>query len=234
MTKLIVALDVPNYNRAISLVDKIDDEVEWVKVGLELYIADGPDVMHTLKNVYNKKVMLDLKLHDIPETVARAVRTCRDQGADMITLHTSGGPKMMDEAARAADGKVKTLGVTVLTSLDDYDLGYIGFQGTVKEQAFRLFRLANQHGLDGVVCSAHEVAHLKLNDAAGMLYVTPGIRFAGDNVADQKRVATPHLARTVGATHAVVGRPIRDAEDPAHACMEFKVQLATVGSAIDS
>lgn len=222
-TELIVALDAPDTREAMKLVDSLDIRVRWYKVGLELFTAEGPAIVRLLRQSH--WVMLDLKLHDIPETVARAVKTAIDVGADMLTIHTSGGRKMMDAAAKAANGKIKLLGVTVLTSMDDKDLSEVGVAKTrlggtgegfaeadVGEQVRRLAELAGQCGLDGLVCSALEAADLHTRHP-GFALVVPGIRPAGSDAGDQKRVATPAKARQDGASFIVVGRPIRDAPD---------------------
>lgn len=220
-TKLITALDVPSYEDAMNFIDTLDNTVEWFKVGLELFISDGGVMMQALKS-QKRKIMLDLKLHDIPETVARAVKCGIDLGADMMTLHAAGGRKMMEAAAKAANGKVKLLGVTVLTSMDGRDLSEVGIAKTrlggagegfaevdVGEQVRQLAELAGQSGIDGIVCSAQEAANLR-KAHPGFTLVTPGIRPAGGDAGDQKRIATPTFAREAGASFIVVGRPIRD------------------------
>lgn len=214
--ELIVALDVPNYEDALDFVDSLAGTVTWFKVGLELFISDGAAVMQALKQ-RGSKVMLDLKLHDIPETVARATTQAVDLGADMLTIHAQGGPAMIAAAKKAA-GATKILAVTVLTSLDEDDLVKVGHAPTphktlVRDLVLRLFRLSEENGADGVVCSALEVPNLKCNTTRELLFVTPGIRPSGGAAGDQKQVATPTLAREVGSSFIVVGRPIRDAKD---------------------
>jgi orotidine-5'-phosphate decarboxylase len=221
MTKLIVALDVPNYEDAMDFVESLDDAVDWYKVGLELFISDGAVIMQTLKRM-KKQVMLDLKLHDIPETVARATKVAVDLGADMLTLHTLGGRKMMEGAVKAAEDRVKLLGVTVLTSHAVSDLREVGVYcqapeipagiestPTIAWQVHQLAELAGQCGVHGLVCSALEAGGLHQMHP-GFTLVTPGIRPAGGDAGDQKRVATPAMAREAGASFIVVGRPIRD------------------------
>jgi orotidine-5'-phosphate decarboxylase len=233
MTDLIAALDVPNFDEGTSYALKLlDSEVKWVKLGLELFTSCGPSMMSFLKN-HGFKVMLDLKLHDIPETVQRAAAIAADLGADMITVHCTGGPKVLAAAKKGAGTRTKVLGVTVLTSHDESDLDAIGFRPygaakiSVKDLVFELFRMADKCGLDGVVCSALEVGTLKLNTSREMLYVTPGIRLRGADQQDQQRVATPAFARQQGATHVVVGRPIRDAADPIAVTKTIRQQLET-------
>ena len=235
MTELIAALDVPNFDESYVYVAKLlSSEVKWVKLGLELFTNCGPRMMTFLRDS-GLKVMLDLKLHDIPETVQRAAASARLLGANMITVHCMGGPKMLAAAKEGAGPDVKVLGVTVLTSYDESDLAAIGFPRTpderlVQDQVLRLFRMADKCGLDGVVCSAQEVSALRLGKAdtgRDLLYVTPGIRLRGADQQDQKRVATPAFARQQGATHVVVGRPIRDAADPVAVAKAIRQQLET-------
>jgi orotidine-5'-phosphate decarboxylase len=227
MTDLIVALDVENYSEAMGFVYDLNQTaherqgapplVKWFKVGLELFIANGDRVVPELKR-RGLNVMLDLKLHDIPETVSRATMRAIDLGADMLTIHAQGGPAMIEAAVKAADGEAKILAVTVLTSLNEADLVRTGHSPTphktlVSDLAFQLFRMASDSGADGVVCSALEVEMLKMNISRPFLFVTPGVRLADGVVGDQKRVATPAYARAAGANFVVMGRPIRDAQD---------------------
>lgn len=220
-TELIVALDVPSYEDAMDFIESLEDTVDWYKVGLELFISDGAVIMQTLKRL-KKKVMLDLKLHDIPETVSRATKVAVDLGADMLTIHTFGGRKMMEGAVKSA-GSVKILGVTALTSLNVADFremgvycqapeipaGVVESTPTIAWQVHHLAELAGQCGVHGLVCSALEAGGLH-SAHPGFLLVTPGIRPAGGDAGDQKRVATPTAAREAGASFIVVGRPIRD------------------------
>ncbi|WP_052882988.1 orotidine-5'-phosphate decarboxylase [Kiritimatiella glycovorans] len=224
--ELIVALDVPELDRACELADRLPDEVTWCKVGLELFGADGPAAVRALKE-RGRKVFLDLKLHDIPRTVGRAVRSLAATGADMMTLHAGGGRAMCAQAAEAAascDRPPLLLGVTVLTSLNREDLGELGVDRTVDEQAGSLGDLAIEAGLDGLVCSVWEAAALRARHPAARL-VTPGIRLPDQETGDQKRIATPALAAREGASHIVVGRPIVQAEDPAAAAQTILNEL---------
>jgi len=222
-TDLIVALDVPCYEDAMDFVDSLDGTVTWLKVGLELFISDGAAVMQALKQ-RKQKIMLDLKLHDIPETVARATAQAIDLGADMLTIHTSGGAKMMEAAVKAASDKLKILGVTVLTSLDHEDMQQIGIGLSTIAFAQRLASLASLSGVPGLVCSVHDAAAI-LAAHPSMALVTPGIRLAGGEAGDQKRVATPALARAAGAHFIVVGRPIRDAKNRVAAVRTILAEL---------
>lgn len=216
-TELIVALDVPSYEDAMDFVESLDGTVKWFKVGLELFISDGAVIMQALKRE-KFKVMLDLKLHDIPETVSRATKVACDLGADMLTIHTFGGRKMMEGAVKAAEDKVRILGVTALTSLAVSDFHEMGvpcspsaseMEPSIQWQVHNLAELAGQCGVHGLVCSALEAAGLHQKHP-GFALVTPGIRPAGGDAGDQKRVATPAVAREAGASFIVVGRPIRD------------------------
>lgn len=223
-TELIVALDVSSFNEAMDLIGPIEKDVSWFKVGLELFMADGDRVVRTLKN-FDHNVMLDMKLHDIPETVARATKVAVNRGVDMLTVHAAGGPEMMEAAVKAADNKLKILGVTVLTSLDSERLQQLGIDMTPREWALRLANFASLSGVPGLVCSVHEAVELR--DAfPDMTLVTPGIRPTGSATNDQKRVATPAAARAAGADFVVVGRPIRDASDRAATVRAIMAELS--------
>jgi len=213
--ELIVALDVPNAAAMEEKLQQMPDFIEWYKVGLELFCADGPGVLEPLKK-RNKKIFLDLKLHDIPRTVGNAVKTAAEHGVNLMTVHAIGGRAMLEEAARAARecaNPPKLVAVTTLTSLSQDDFKDLGIGRTVSEQALELGRLAISSGIDGMVTSAHEARVLRDAFPEAIL-VTPGIRMPEGDVGDQKRVATPSFAVEQGATHLVIGRPILQAEDP--------------------
>jgi orotidine-5'-phosphate decarboxylase len=214
--RLIVALDHPALGEALQQVDALGDAVERYKVGLELYLSAGARALSELRT-RGKRVFLDLKLHDIPETVARAARVAAEQGADSMTIHSSGGREMMARAVEAAHavGDVKVLAVTVLTSLDGADLARDGHAGTVEELVVRRARLADEAGCDGVICSPREAALVRKAVSPDFIIVTPGVRPGGSATQDQKRTASARDARGAGADAVVVGRPIRDAGDPA-------------------
>jgi orotidine-5'-phosphate decarboxylase len=221
--RVIVALDVPDCGALGKLLDRLEGRPAFYKVGLELFVAEGERAVELVR-ARGGKVFLDLKLHDIPETVARAVTSAARVQADLLTLHTSGGYEMLARAAEAAGGRVKLLGVTVLTSLAEDDLRAEGVEKTIPEMVRARARIAARAGIDGLVCSPHEIeaAHTA---APGLLIVVPGIRPAGVPGAakkdDQKRVATAGQAITNGADYLVVGRPVRDAADPAAAFDEL-------------
>ncbi len=221
--RVIVALDVPDCAALGKLLDRLDGRPAFYKVGLELFVAEGERAVELVR-ARGGKVFLDLKLHDIPETVARAVASAARVQAELLTLHTSGGYDMLARAAEAAAGRVKLLGVTVLTSLAEDDLRAEGVEQTIPEMVRARARIAARAGIDGLVCSPHEIeaAH---GAAPGLLIVVPGIRpTAAPGTAkkdDQKRVATAGQAITNGADYLVVGRPVRDAADPAAAFDEL-------------
>ena len=232
MSELIVALDVNNREEAVARVKSIGDAVDFYKIGLELYTAEGPDVVKAVKDL-GKRVFLDLKFHDIPRTVERAVKSGGKLGVDLMTIHAVGGKAMIKAAADAAAefgaNGPKILAVTVLTSLDQSDLRNIGVAGeSPADQVEDMARLAVAHGADGLVCSPREVGELSKWLRKGTLFVTPGVRPAGSAVGDQKRVATPADAVRDGATHLVVGRPILAAEDPAAAARVILAEIRGV------
>jgi len=212
---LIVALDVPSLEEMENALDRLPDSIEWYKVGLELFCAVGPDVLKPLKK-RNKKIFLDLKLHDIPQTVANAVKTAARHGVNLMTVHAIGGRAMLEAAANAArecDNPPKLVAVTTLTSLSQDDFVDLGIERTISEQALALGELAISSGIDGMVTSAHEAAALRKRFPEALL-VTPGIRMPDGNVGDQKRVATPAFAVQQGSSYLVVGRPIMQADNP--------------------
>lgn len=214
--RLIVALDFASAAQAFELVSRIEGSVRWFKVGLELYLAGGARVVTELKRL-GYSVFLDLKLHDIPNTVAGAVRSASGLGADLLTVHALGGPAMLRAAAEAASSisaAPRLLAVTVLTSMDAGELAAIGVDAPPAEQVARLASLAVANGCAGLVCSPQEVRRLRDTLPAQTLLVTPGIRPAGAAAGDQRRVATPAAALQDGASLLVVGRPIHAAADP--------------------
>ena len=212
---LIVALDVPNKNELINTLNRLPDIINWYKVGLELFIAEGPEILKILKS-FGKQIFLDLKLHDIPQTVENAINVACQYDVDMMTVHGLGGKKMLEAAANAASNfknPPKLVAVTTLTSLGDEDLNDIGISKDISSQALSLGSLAISSGIDGLVTSAFEAKVLR-DEFPSSLLVTPGIRLKDDNVNDQKRVATPDFALRQGATHLVVGRSILKSNDP--------------------
>ena len=212
---LIVALDVPNKNELINTLNRLPDIINWYKVGLELFIAEGPEILKILKS-FGKQIFLDLKLHDIPQTVENAINVACQYDVDMMTVHGLGGKKMLEAAANSASNfknPPKLVAVTTLTSLGDEDLNDIGISKDISSQALSLGSLAISSGIDGLVTSAFEAKVLR-DEFPSSLLITPGIRLKDDNVNDQKRVATPDFALRQGATHLVVGRSILKSNDP--------------------
>jgi orotidine-5'-phosphate decarboxylase len=225
---LIVALDFPAADPALALAAKLEDQCRWFKVGLELYIAAGPSIVETLVG-RGHSVFLDLKLHDIPNTVAGAVRSAATLGASLLTIHAAGGPAMLKAAQEAAAGLAaapQLLAVTVLTSMDRAQLGAIGISGAPAEQVALLAKLGLDAGIDGFVCSPQEVAAIRALTGAKGVLVTPGIRPAGADKGDQQRIATPTYALDQGANYLVVGRPITQAADPALAAEAILFEIA--------
>ncbi len=215
--RLIVALDVSTAAAARKIIAAVGDSAHAYKVGMQLYTAEGPAVVRELVGS-GRRVFLDLKYHDIPNTVGAAVREAAQLGVSMLTVHASGGGKMLRaavEAAHAVNPDALVLAVTVLTSLDDVELGKIGLRGGVLEQVLRLTALARSNGCKGVVASAQETAALREEFGHDFTIVTPGVRLAGSGPHDQARVVTPAEAIAAGASLIVVGRPITEAADPA-------------------
>jgi orotidine-5'-phosphate decarboxylase len=216
--RLAVALDYADAESALKLVDTLGDTCQWFKVGMELYYAAGKSFVQLLRN-RGFDVFLDLKLHDIPNTVAGAVRSATQAGAGLLTIHASGGAAMMSAAAEAAlaPSSPRLLAVTVLTSMDANELAAIGITDSPAHQVLRLAKLAQQSGINGMVCSPEEVAAVRAATGPETLLVIPGIRPTGSAIGDQKRIATPQQTTADGASMLVVGRPITRAADPAAA-----------------
>src|SRR5208283_2563804 len=225
--RLIVALDVPGATQARQIVQAIGGAATTYKIGKQLFTAEGPQVVRDLVSS-GRKVFLDLKFHDIPNTVAAAVKAAAELGVSMITVHASGGGKMLRAAAEAAaqsPAAPMILAVTVLTSLSDSDLQELGIASNVLTQALRLGALARAAGCRGLVASAQEAQELRRKLGEGFAIVTPGIRPAGSAAGDQARVVTPRDAIAAGATYLVVGRPILDAPDPAKAAEQIVQEI---------
>ena len=225
--ELIVALDVPSAREAAAAVARIGDAVSFYKVGLELFLADGPETLRMLRGE-GRRVFLDLKLHDIPRTVERAVGSCLRYAPDLLTIHAQGSVAMVEGAARAvreAGAATKSLAVTLLTSLDRSDLDLLGVARGVEEEVLALGRMAVGAGAHGLVCSPREVAALRAALGPDAILVTPGVRPAGGDAGDQKRVTTPGDAIRAGSTHLVVGRPILGAPDPRAAALAIRAEM---------
>ncbi len=221
--RLIVALDVPSASQARQIVQTIGEAAVTYKIGKQLFTAEGPQVVRDLVSS-GRKVFLDLKFHDIPNTVAAAVKAAAQLGVSMLNVHASGGSAMMKaavEAAAQSHAKPLVLAVTVLTSLSDSDLQELGLSGKVLSQVLRLGALARSVGCGGLVASAQEARELRGELGEGFAIVTPGIRSAGSAPGDQARIVTPQDAIAAGATYLVVGRPILDAPNPCKAAEEI-------------
>jgi orotidine-5'-phosphate decarboxylase len=227
--ELILALDVPSRDAADAVLAEMRGTIAWVKIGLQMFTAYGPDYVRAVAG-RGFSVFLDLKLHDIPSTVARSVESLNPLPIGMLTVHASGGREMLASAAKAARPDLMVLGVTVLTSLDGIALAETGIAGDAAAQVARLAKLAVSAGLRGLVCSPLEISLLRRQLPAHLNLVTPGIRPAGDAGADdQKRVMTPADARRAGANYIVVGRPILMAKDHAAAAAAILQDLRSVG-----
>lgn len=224
--ELIVALDVSDRRRMLDLVEALPAEISWYKVGLELFSAEGPACVRALRE-RGKSVFLDLKLHDIPRTVARAVTVLKRYGVGLATVHASGGRAMLRAAAEAGADVLQLVAVTALTSLDAVDLRETGVERELKDHVLALGRMAVENGIRGLVCSVHEAADFRRMLGAEPLLVTPGIRLENRSAQDQKRVATPGMAVSAGASHVVVGRPILAAPDPVAAAKAMIEALKT-------
>ncbi len=224
---VIVALDFPNEAKALALVDQLDTSLCRLKVGKELFTRLGPAFVEKLVG-RGFDVFLDLKFHDIPNTVAAACDAAADLGVWMMNLHASGGRKMMQTARERLEGKShrpKLIAVTILTSLGEEDIHEIGFSGTPGENVLRLAALAESAGLDGVVCSPLEAAAIRGQAGSDFLLVTPGVRPASASLDDQKRVMTPADALAAGSSYLVIGRPVTGVEDPLQALKDINASL---------
>jgi orotidine-5'-phosphate decarboxylase len=238
--RLIVALDVASAAQARRIVQSIGEAATTYKVGKQLFTAEGPQIVRDLI-ASGRKVFLDLKFHDIPSTVAKAVKAASELGVSLLTVHASGGSKMLKAAAEAAAqsaARPTVLAVTVLTSFTNDDLAEIGISGNVVSQALRLGALARNAGCGGLVASALEARELRRELGEGFPIVTPGVRPSGTAVGDQARVVTPHDAIAAGSTYLVIGRPILDAPDQTKAAdaivREIEAALSSQLSAVSN
>jgi orotidine-5'-phosphate decarboxylase len=223
ISPIVVALDYPTAQQAIAMAKQLDPSKCRVKVGKELFTASGPAVLEQLHKM-DFDVFLDLKFHDIPNTCAGAVAVAADLGVWMVNVHASGGERMMVAAAEAIANKHHKpllIAVTVLTSMEQADLGGIGLDVSPREQVERLAKLSKQSGMDGVVSSAQEIELIKNICGKDFLTITPGIRPAGSASGDQRRIMTPEEAVNVGGDYLVIGRPITQADDPSRACIDI-------------
>jgi len=227
--QLILALDLETREEALAMLDRLGDSLEWVKIGLQLFTAHGPDFVREIAD-RGHKVFLDLKLHDIPNTVAKAVQSIATLPVELLTLHASGGGEMLAWANKArADHapNLNLLAVTVLTSMDEAQLRSLNVAATPEAQVLHLADITLKSGIQGLVCSPLELAPLRARFGRGPVIVTPGIRPAGGAADEQKRIMTPAAASAAGSSYIVVGRPILKADDPAAAARAIRAELAS-------
>ena len=228
--EIIVALDLPSAAEIEGVVDTLGDVIGFYKIGLELFTAAGPQALEPVSR-RGKRIFLDLKLHDIPRTVANSVKTACRLGVNLMTVHAGGGRDMLKAASEAAgemgDTAPRIVAVTVLTSLNDADLSELGVSRAVSDHALSLGELAISAGIDGLVCSVQEAPLFREKLGADPILVTPGIRPADTAVGDQKRVATPAMAVEAGADFLVVGRPILQAASPRQAAIDILTEMTT-------
>ncbi len=231
---VIFPLDVPSGGTARQLVSKLHHHVGMFKIGLELFVHTGPDLVRWISEHTEAGIFLDLKLHDIPATVERAMRGIADLNVELATVHCGESRAMLEAAVRGSSGRVKLLGVTVLTSVEASDLRSAGYAEQITDDLNRLVlhkaSMAKDAGCAGVICSGLEVGEIKANMGKGFLAVTPGIRpdWTAGGSDDQKRVVTPAMAVSRGADYVVIGRPIRDAADPAAAADRIDEEIEAV------
>ena len=223
--KIIVALDVATKREALELVEKLRDQIAFFKIGLQLYTSEGPEIVRAVSST-GSKVWLDLKLHDIPNTVARAVESANRLGVQMLTIHLSGGSEMVRAAVAARPDNMLLLGVTVLTSSTEETLREIGVQDKVDHQVLRLAKLGVEAGIDGVVASAHEIKPLRREFGNKIKIVVPGIRPSWSEAGDQRRTMTPLEALEAGADYLVIGRPITAHRNPNEAVTKILEEIS--------
>lgn len=222
-SSIFVAVDTPHLDKAVALAGQVRHHVGGIKLGLEFFCANGHHGVREIMK-FGLPIFLDLKLHDIPNTVAKAMQAISALEPAIVTIHAAGGRAMMEDAKAAAGAHTKVVAVSVLTSLDASDLSDIGVQGDAHEQVDRLATLARESGLDGLVCSGAEVEHIRKIWPDAFL-VVPGVRPAGGALGDQKRAVTPREALDAGASILVIGRPITQAADPDIAAREIEATL---------
>lgn len=225
--KIIVALDYPDPQPAFQLVDQLAPDLCRLKVGKELFTTAGPRFVDAVQEK-GFEVFLDLKFHDIPNTVAKACEAAAKLGVWMVNVHALGGRKMMQAAREAVEKfhqRPRLIAVTILTSMDVQDITEVGLRGTPKDNVLSLARLANESGLDGVVCSPKEVVQLRQQFDTNFLLITPGVRPQGASQDDQKRTMTPRQALQSGASYLVIGRPITKADDPLRALQAIGAEI---------
>ena len=218
-TEVILALDVETQEQAKIILDQTGEQLSWIKIGLQTYLRDGPDFIRSLADD-GKRIFLDLKLHDIPNTMAKALESLSRLPVELLTLHASAGPEALQRCAEFAKDSmpsVTLLGVTVLTSMNEENLRSVGISASSEQQVERLAKMATDVGIGGIVCSPLELNRLRAIVPSETILVTPGIRPIGSETGDQKRIMTPKQAQQAGANFLVIGRPILSSPDPAQA-----------------
>ena len=226
-TQVILALDVESRTHAESILDATGDKLQWVKIGLQTYLRDGPEFLRDVASS-GKSIFLDLKLHDIPNTMAKAVESVAHLPIRMLTLHSTAGPEALEKCASTAEEflpDTQLLAVTVLTSMNQENLRSIGVTHSIDDQVDGLARMSAQSGINGIVCSPLELVRLKPLLPQSTTFVTPGIRPGGSSAGDQKRIMTPSQASLAGANFLVIGRPILVAENPGDALSAIQEEL---------
>ena len=226
-TQVILALDVESRSKAESILEATGDKLQWVKIGLQTYLRDGPEFLRDVA-ASGKSIFLDLKLHDIPNTMAKAVESVANLPIRMLTLHSTAGPEALEKCASTAEEFLpgtQLLAVTVLTSMNQENLQSIGVTHSIDDQVDRLARMSTQAGINGIVCSPLELVRLKPLLPQSTAFVTPGIRPGGSSAGDQKRIMTPSQASLAGANFLVIGRPILAAENPGDALSAIQEEL---------
>jgi len=228
-TEIILALDVESRSRAETIVQAAGENLKWIKIGLQTYLRDGPTFVCDLA-IEGKNIFLDLKLHDIPNTMAKAIESLATLPVSMLTIHASAGSEALvrcSDTMREALPDATLLAVTVLTSMDSENLNRLGVMNSPEDQVTRLAKLAAEAGVEGIVCSPKELSSLCKALPSGVTFVTPGIRPAGSELGDQKRVMTPAEASQKGANYLVIGRPILEAKNPNAVISQIQEELAS-------
>lgn len=226
LPKIFCAIDTPDMKQAAALAEAMRNAGCGIKLGLEFFNYNGPQGIAAIRDTFSDlPIFLDLKVHDIPNTVAGAVRSLTNLGVTYLTIHASGGTEMMQAARHAAGDQIKLLGVTILTSLDNEALEHIGYALPAHESVIKLAGLAQESELAGIICSPKEIEGVRASYGQDLVLMVPGIRPAGSDAGDQKRIMTPEDAIHLGATHLVIGRPITGAKDPAAAAADIMASL---------
>lgn len=227
-TKVILALDIESRTKAESILEATGESLQWVKIGLQTYLRDGPEFLHDIASI-GKSIFLDLKLHDIPNTMAKAIESLASLPIKMLTLHSTAGPEALARCAQASAEflpDTQLLAVTVLTSMNQENLNSIGVEYKIPDQVDKLAKMSTNSGINGIVCSPHELVRLRDALPHSTTFVTPGIRPRGSATGDQKRIMTPSQASQAGANFLVIGRPILAAENPQQALADIQQELA--------